>query len=236
MGSLRNLVCVTFVFGVCASGQLSLAADLPRSPEYKGPAVVAPLPTWTGCYIGGNVGYGWGRAEIETPGGTASATNSGFVGGGQLGCDYQFAGTGFVAGIRGMFDWTGLESDASFTSGPLAGTVANSRTKWFGTLTGRIGYAFVPNALFYVQGGGAWSRMDVDLVNGAGVQVGQFANNKGGYDVGGGLEYKFAPNWSTFVEYNYMNFGTATGTTSTGVNVNLKKDSQNVLFGVNWRM
>jgi hypothetical protein len=44
-----------------------------------------------------------------------------------------------------------------------------------------------------------------------------------------------APNWSGFVEYNHMNFGTSSGTTTTGENVNLKKNSQNVLFGVNWR-
>jgi outer membrane immunogenic protein len=87
-----------------------------------------------------------------------------------------------------------------------------------------------------VQGGGAWSRMDVDLLNGAGVQIGQFANNKDGYVVGAGWEYKFAPNWSAFVEYNYMNFGTTSGTTSTGVNLNLDKDAQNILFGLNWRM
>jgi outer membrane immunogenic protein len=198
--------------------------------------VRSPSAELTGCYIGGNVDYGWGRAEVDTGAGTASATNHGAVAGGQIGCDYQFAGTGFVVGIRDMFDWTGLEGDTTFTSGPLFGSTANSKTRWVNTLTGRIGYAVFPTSLLYFRGGGAWSRMNVDIINGAGAQIGQFANNKGGYVVGAGWEYKFAPNWSAFVEYNYMNFGTTSGATATGVDVNLKKDSQNILFGINWRM
>ena len=236
MGQLKYFPVAALALGLSVTSQVVSAADLPPRPAYQAPAVVLPAPSWTGCYIGGNVGYGWGRAEVETSSGTASATNSGFTGGGQIGCDYQFAGTGFVVGIRDMFNWTGFESDATFTSGPLAGNTANSRTKWVNTLTGRVGYAVFPTSLFYVQGGGAWSRMDVDIINGAGAQIGQFANNKGGYVVGAGWEYKFAPNWSAFVEYNYMNFGTTSGTTSTGVNLNLDKDAQNILFGVNWRM
>jgi outer membrane immunogenic protein len=41
------------------------AADL-RKPTYKAPPpVVAPVPifTWTGLYIGGNVGYGWSHTS-----------------------------------------------------------------------------------------------------------------------------------------------------------------------------
>ncbi|AMN43671.1 outer membrane protein [Rhodoplanes sp. Z2-YC6860] len=227
---------VLAALSLLTGGHVASAADLPQRPEYKAPAIVTPAPSWTGCYIGGNVGYGWGRADVESSTGGISWTNGGVIGGGQIGCDYQFAGTGFVVGIRDMFDWTGLSGSGTFASGALAGSIASSNTKWANTLTGRIGYAVIPAGLFYVQGGGAWSRMDVTITNGAGVQTGQFANNKGGYDVGAGFEYKFAPNWSGFIEYNYMNFGTNSATTTTGVNVNLKKDSQNILFGVNWRM
>jgi len=235
MKQFRKLLLATLALGAC--GGVASAADLPQRPAYQAPAVVAPAPSWTGCYIGGNVGAGWGRAKVDAGGsGSVSATNDGAVAGGQIGCDYQFAGSGFVVGIRDMFDWTGLEGDATFSSGALAGNTANSKTRWFNTLTGRIGYSVFPTSLLYFQGGGAWSRMNVDIINGNGAQIGQFANNKGGYVVGAGWEYKFAPNWSAFVEYNYMNFGTTTGTTSTGVNLNLDKDAQAVVFGLNWRM
>jgi opacity protein-like surface antigen len=86
----------------------------------------------------------------------------------------------------------------------------------------------------YIGANLVWAHFDQTITQ-AGVQVGQFSNTKGGYAVGGGWEYKFAPNWSAFVEYNYMDFGTSSGTTTNGVNVNLKRDMQTVLVGVNWR-
>ena len=147
MDSLKLLL-VTLALGVCGGSEFASAA--PQRPAYQAPAVVLPAPSWIGCYIGGNVGYACGRAEVETSGRTASATNSGFTGGGQIGWDYQFAGTGFVVGIRDMFNWTGLEDDATFAGGPLAGLTANSTTKGVSTLTGRIGYSVFPTSLFYV--------------------------------------------------------------------------------------
>ena len=72
--------------------------------------VAAPIrPVWTGCYVGGNIGYGRARhtygLDPVNPFITApDQTVAGVVGGGQLGCDYQF--DPFVVGIQGMFDAT----------------------------------------------------------------------------------------------------------------------------------
>ena len=218
-------------------GQVALAADLPQRPVYKEPMMVAaPVATWTGCYVGGNAGAGWGRAQItdNATGAGVSGTNTGFVGGGQIGCDYQFAG-GFVVGVRDMFDGTSLKSSSTFSAGNFVNDTASSKTTWFNTLTARIGYAVVPSTLIYFQGGGAWTRTTQGITDPTGAQLGQFANNKGGYVVGGGAEYMFAPNWSTFAEYNYMNFGTNSGTTTTGIPVSLKHDTQTFLVGLNYR-
>ena len=123
-----SLALLAAAIGLAAS-QAS-AADLPR----KAPAYVPPPPpplTWTGCYIGANVGGAWGRFELEGPlGGTASRTgDSGFAGGGQIGCDYQFAGSGLVIGFRNMFDGTTNSRDRDFTV-----TYRNWNRNW----TGRI--------------------------------------------------------------------------------------------------
>src|SRR6185295_1534831 len=72
------------------------AADLARRPPVvKAPvAPVVPM-TWTGCYLGGNIGFGWTKKEYSRPANGANDgfhTADGFVGGGQVGCDYQFAG------------------------------------------------------------------------------------------------------------------------------------------------
>jgi outer membrane immunogenic protein len=241
---MKRILLATVATVALASAS-AFAADLPQRPAYKAaPVMVAPPPTWTGCYVGGNVGAGWGRAQVtdDRNGAGVSGTNTGFVGGGQIGCDYQFAG-GFVIGARDMFDGTSLKSSGMFSDANLAGGsgTLNSNTQWFNTLTARVGYAVMPNTLLYFQGGGAWTRTNQTLTDATGAQVGQFANNRGGYVVGGGAEYMFAPNWSTFLEYNYMNFGTTTGTwTDTiactgGCTASVKRDAQSVLIGLNYK-
>ena len=131
------------------------AADLPR----KAPAYMPPPPpafTWTGCYIGGNVGGAWANVEVsDVPTGvTASRSNSGFAGGGQIGCDYQMGA--WVVGIRNMFDGTSIRETTPFSDGVFTGSF-DSHVRWFDTLTGRVGYLVQPNLLFYAQGGAAWT-------------------------------------------------------------------------------
>ena len=36
--------------------------DLAARPYTKAPVMVEPIYNWTGFYIGGNVGYSWGRS------------------------------------------------------------------------------------------------------------------------------------------------------------------------------
>ena len=87
-----------------AAGQAS-AADLPRkAPAYIPPPAPPPI-TWTGCYIGANVGGAFGDASATFNFGEVSTNGSGFAGGGQIGCDYQFAGTGWVIGFREYVRW-----------------------------------------------------------------------------------------------------------------------------------
>ena len=149
----RHALLALATFGL-AIGQAS-AADLPR----KAPAYIPPAPppiTWTGCYIGANIGGAFGDASATFNFGEVSTNGSGFAGGGQIGCDYQFAGTGWVIGFRNMFDGTSNKRSGTFGSGPLAGTVVNFNNQWFDTLTGRLGYAVAPTWLLYFQGGAAW--------------------------------------------------------------------------------
>jgi outer membrane immunogenic protein len=222
------------------------AADLPRkAPAYVPPP---PPPTWTGCYIGANVGGIRGRFELEGPfGGEASRTGDwGFAGGLQIGCDYQFAGTGFVVGFRNMFDGTTNGRDRNFTITTVDGTAtgtASFNNRWFDALTGRVGYSWGPG-LIYFQGGGVWSRVEADItvVTPAAVTVGSFSDTKTGWTVGLGGEYKFAPNWSVFLEGNYYDFGsrdrvvvTPDAACVSGCLFSGKTTAASVLVGVNYR-
>jgi outer membrane immunogenic protein len=184
------------------------------------------------------VGGAWAHVEVTDvdTGATASGGNSGFAGGGQIGCDYQWGA--WVVGFRDMLDATSLSSSTTFSTIPFTGTV-DSRTRWFDTLTARGGYLVTPQVLLYAQGGAAWTNTDITF-NSAGSQVGELSNNRTGWTLGAGVEWMFAPHWSVFAEYNFMGFGTQSATfTGCGgtcvVNANAKADVQDVLAGVNYK-
>ena len=222
-----------------AASQAS-AADLPR----KAPAYVPPAPppvTWTGCYIGGNVGGIFGRRSADFAFGSLdSDNNSGFAGGGQIGCDYQFAG-GWVLGIRDMFDGSSLSRQRTFSFPGAAGTV-DFKNSWFDTLTGRIGYSFTPAWLWYFQGGAAWAKNSADVTI-AGFDAGSASRTRTGWTVGGGIEWMFAPHWSAFLEGNYMDLGSTNRNIVTpnlvacaaGCAFSTKATATTILVGVNYR-
>lgn len=212
----------------------ALAADLPRRPVYKAPVMMAPPPTWTGCYIGGNVGAGWSRTNVndEISGAPiAELTANSIVGGGQVGCDYQFAGN-WVIGVQGMYDASGLKADT--TSAVLAPLTLHGSIPWFATATGRLGYAVVPNWLIYAKGGGAWTHTDASLLfAGTVVDTGSF--DQSGWTAGGGAEWMLAPNWSIFAEYDYLGFRDKTVTFASGANIGtVHQNVQVALIGLNF--
>ena len=65
-----------------------------------------PVFSWTGFYIGGNLGGAWARGSVNDSlfGLSASSDRSGFIGGGQVGVNYQFSN--IVLGAEWDFDWT----------------------------------------------------------------------------------------------------------------------------------
>ena len=65
-------------------------------------------------------------------------------------------------------------------------------------------------ALSYVKGGAAWTNNNDYLLHQPNGRLSESAsfNTNTGWAVGGGLEWMFAPGWSVFGEYNYMDFGT----------------------------
>jgi outer membrane immunogenic protein len=218
----------------------ALAADLPtKGPVYK---AAAPYDPWTGCYIGGNIGGSWAKKRIvdQEPGFEDRLrddhTGSGFVGGGQIGCDYQV--NNWVFGIQGLFDGadiTGTHFD--FANPPVL--TWHSKNSWFGTLTGRIGYTVQPMALLYAKAGGAWVR-DHNLLTFAGGTQSTPDTTMTGWTVGTGFEYKFAPNWSAFVEYNYVGLSIKNREPFTQTNgqvfpYDVHNNLQTILVGLNYR-
>jgi opacity protein-like surface antigen len=142
----------------------AIAADM-RLPVYKAPPPVVPAWSWTGCFLGGHAGGLWATQKdwiVRTPGGAFYGQSLGehdehsFVGGAQVGCDYQFAG-GFVIGVQGDDAWTNAEG--SHDSAREIGVAYHSKVRSLASVTGRVGYAW-DRFLGYVRSGGAWERDD----------------------------------------------------------------------------
>ena len=172
-----------------------------------GPAKAAPPAafSWTGCYVGGNVGGGWVHKEF-TPGtftsGAGSINPSSVAGGVQFGCDVQNGM--WVFGAQGMFDWADMHGQDPF----FLGKAFSARVPWFATATGRIGYLAGPDLIIFARGGAAFVRDQHQFIE---PPVHGTANvTRTGWTLGGGVDWRFNSNWSVTVEYGYMGFGTKT--------------------------
>jgi outer membrane immunogenic protein len=213
----------------------ALAADLAARPYTKAPAYAAPIYNWTGFYVGGHIGGAFGGNNSFA--GVSTNNDGRFLGGVQVGADYQFA-PNWVLGVEGQYSWLGGNNNNSvvFPGGGL-GYVYTNNQRALGSVTGRLGYTWGP-ALLYVKGGYAYSDNNETLLN-AGIAT-PFTFDRGhrdGYTVGAGLEYMFAQNWSAKAEYMYYDFGSSRFT-SPNVLVpfgSFRNDEHTVKVGLNYR-
>jgi outer membrane immunogenic protein len=241
----------------------AFAADLPSrkaEPYIASPPVVS----WTGFYAGLNAGYAFGTSSSPVTTGVPVADNaaawdeddsgsslglalansgranvnqSGFVGGGQIGYNYQFnpilvLGAEFDlqgTGIRGQGSSQGIGVDNTIFEGApflqrttLGGTEVSGGIDWFGTLRGRAGYLFTPTLLTYVTGGlifggvhahansaftNAYTSPDLSHQDASGGISGNRSSTNAGWTIGGGFEWLFQPNWSLKAEALYYDLG-----------------------------
>lgn len=181
----------------------AMAADLPSIKSAPG---ITPAPLWRGFYAGLNAGGTWANNttanatswNIYQPAGSADYTaaallsgsqstsgSAGFIGGGQIGYNWQvkFAGREFVSGIEADFQGiAGASSSGSrWNAAPTAGisdgatvsdmnsfslvsnTRGNSQQSWLGTVRGRIGILATPTILIYGTGGLAYGNYSTQL-------------------------------------------------------------------------
>jgi outer membrane immunogenic protein len=207
------------------------AADLP----FKAPIqqVVTPaLTNWSGWYVGANAGYSRGKSTIDysqdpglffgnppfPAGGSLSSELSpkSFIGGGQLGFNYQ---TGiWVFGAEADFAWRNRTDSVNYILNTFGDTLTlTDEQKWVGTVRGRIGLSPVPvsNWLFYVTGGLAYGRLEHSFTqscNGCILPIRTLSDSvtRTGWTLGGGVEVALNGNWSLGAEYLYINLGTET--------------------------
>jgi outer membrane immunogenic protein len=240
---------VVALLGAAALSGAALAADMP----VKAPARIIPLPVpvynWTGCYIGGHAGGGWGRIEWTntansttfgdlSPGNGFTQTKSGFIGGGQSGCNYQI--NQWVFGIEGTFAGTSIKGDVANTTFGAGDDLFSTKINSIATVVGRIGYAF-NNWLPYIKGGYAGADVKFSVSDSVGPFTGSGSETKwlSGWTFGGGLEYGLTPNWILGVEYDYIGLQTksynVSGTSAGVYSFDVKPSIQQVVARVSYK-
>jgi outer membrane immunogenic protein len=213
------------VGAVALSGSAALAADLPsRAPPPPVYLPPAPIFTWTGIYIGGQVGYAWADTHEQVRGfagftgvgpiffdDALGGSPNGVIGGAHVGYNYQipgwswFSSSGIVIGLEGSVDGTSMSRTVI---APDIGLTARTRAEVQGSIRGRVGFAW-DRVLIYGTGGVAFGGFRTDFsipLFGSN----DFSTTRVGWTAGGGIEYALTNYWSIRAEYRYTDFGRVT--------------------------
>jgi len=234
---LTGAAAVALVVGGAFAAQ---AADLPTRKEAPAPVFVPPPFTWTGFYVGLNAGGIWATGNTTTtlynagfpllqtdwPTGTFGNSDTGFIGGGQVGYNWQWGA--MVLGAEADFDGTSLSHERTLIGPTFLFNGQNdwfalngsTRLDWLGTVRGRIGFVATPDnrLMFYgtgglAYGGGSGHLNLYDNTNGWGWFSGNRSDTRAGWTIGGGVEYAITNNVTIRGEYLYYNLGSTNAVT-----------------------
>jgi outer membrane immunogenic protein len=166
-----------------------------------------PTFTWTGFYAGANAGYGWstGASRHYDPafGYVGSSSKGGFVGGGQVGYNYQMGM--FVLGAETDLQYAAVGNKGNYFYGPSY--YRGSSDGYFGTIRARAGVA-LDNVLLYGTGGFAYGNIGGNNSYDPVLGYRRDRNLNGGWTLGAGMEYGFSNNLTAKVEGLYVNLDT----------------------------
>lgn len=198
---LKALLLASTVALVAATGAKAADAVIEQEPA---PVVVAPTFTWNGAYIGGQVGYGWGKTNLDGDIFTyGDVKTDGFLGGLYAGYNFDL-GNNVVLGIDGDVTYNDLSKGIDIYDGDeFAGSFEN-KLRWSGAVRARAGYAF-DRFLPYIAGGVAFGNVkNSGEIDGIG-----FSESKTltGWTVGGGVDYAATDNLILRLEYRYTDYG-----------------------------
>ena len=211
----------TLVAGVALAGCTSSIAIADGAPP--------STQSWTGCYAGAQVGYGW--ADISglsnnvvgaLAGGGYSYNVDGPVFGGHMGCNYQFQS--IVIGIEGDIEKSLIDGNRAYI---LATTLRDHSTDfdWQASIRGRLGFAS-GSALYYVTGGWAWAETESVLSNlPLHSPILTYSTTRDGWTLGAGIENQLAANLTGRIEYRYTELDGMTGAQQSSIIVDRQKDS-----------
>ena len=180
------------------------------------------------------------RIPRSAPGGPSSANldASGYMLGGQIGCDYQFA-SDWVLGVEGAAAG-GKIGGSTVVAVPGDNATFKETTDFLSSATARVGYAW-DRWLLYVKGGAAWAGDRYSVFDVLSAYDAEGLETRFGWTVGAGIEWALWNDWSVKLEYDYYGFGHRSVTFIDNVSgtfgpVNVKQNIQVVKLGLNFHV
>jgi outer membrane immunogenic protein len=186
-------------------------------------AVDAPEFAWSGGYVGGQVGYGWGKSHFTSRGfSPENIEPDGFAGGFYAGYNFDL-GNNIILGVDGDVTYNTMKDRYTEDFGGVLDGAENE-LRWSGAVRGRAGYAagrFFP----YIAGGVAFGsvknvRYFHDVVNAEYFSALQ-SKTLTGWTAGAGIDYAVTHNVILRLEYRYTDYGSKDFSASRGF-VNFK--------------
>jgi outer membrane immunogenic protein len=208
---MKRILLTTVSLGVLGLLSPALGAELPTYS--KAPSIAAPVYDWSGFYVGGFGGGGFGNHNVNNALGpntpfadyTANYSSTGGVAGGEAGYNWQSGS--IVVGLEGDMFWSGIKGNdaAAVAAGNFAITsVDQDNLRWGGSVRVRGGYT-VDRWMLFFTGGYAFGDI-VHTNTAAGVLPDQFTVHANGLTAGGGIAYALTNNVIGKFEYRYTNF------------------------------
>ena len=219
MRLILGIVLATAIAGPASAADMSMPM---KAPSY------APAFSWTGTYLGANVGGIWGKFDVNpattnnlTGGvgapGVMSIKNSSLIGGFQAGYNWQVGQ--WVLGFEQDYQFTGLKQTATFAAPAglfVAGDSMSVKTDYLAATRARVGMAW-DRALVYAAGGLETGQFDVSSTyvgRGAGGSPALGFTDADklhfGFNVGAGIDYAVTNNVFIGIEYRYLDLGKET--------------------------
>jgi outer membrane immunogenic protein len=204
MGTKKGFLIATSAgFAAAAAAMPSAqAADMP----IKAPRYIEPSASWAGWYIGAHAGAAWQQAQAVDYG--ASFSKTAFIGGGQLGYNWQHGN--FVFGLEG--DISGLTGKNTLQSGGY--DFLQSSIRWLSTVRGRFGLA-VGDTMAYMTAGLAIGGVK-NSISFPGCCSYSNTKTRVGWTIGGGVEHMLNRNWTIGLEGLFVDLGRSNVTVLSG--------------------
>lgn len=181
---MKQALAVAAAFGIAAPALAGNLDPAPVEPVIVAPAPVVPVGTdWSGGYVGGQVGYGFGDFSTNVD----DFDSDGILGGLHAGYNWDLGD--WVLGAEVQYDW----SDLSLTTDTGSGTFDE-----IGRLKLRAGRD-LGQTLVYGSAGLAYANFDDDGAF-------NFSFDDPGYVVGVGVDRQIGQNWVAGLEYQYHMF------------------------------